>query len=732
MTRSHLILFLSLFLQNQVLSQTTLRTFELVKTQNEIIVDGVINEAEWADANILDPFLNKWPNNDGLSNTKTDVYILYDDEFLYIASKNYQKEEDLIVMSLKRDNMSNHWSSESFTMILDPFNNQSSGYLFGVNAGGTEVESQLGINSFGTSMDVNWNTTWKSKVQVSSNYWTVEIAIPLKSLNYSAITDHWGINFVRKDMKTNEFSTWSHVPNGFSSYDITNLGNLTIKDIPQKKRPRPVIIPSLLSSRYSDFQANSNTDLNVDLGLDVKVPINNNFKVDITVNPDFSTIDVDQQVTNLSRFSIFFPEKREFFMESSDLFTNYGSPYMRPFFSRNIGISNGQFIPILYGARATGNISPETRIGLLNIQTRSTQSNTADNFTVLSLQHQLSSTLNFKTLFTNRSGYGFKDGYAGNFNTTYGGEIIYRSLDNKWSSNIRLHDSKTEDDLSDTFFMGITTIYKSGNFTLILLGEQVSDNYINDLSFSSRQLQYNSLTNEFKRIGFRVFDIMSSYSIFPDNPKINNHNFHYFNSNTYTIDGNLTDRAFQFTYSLLSTNNNRFVLRYVNRAVGLLFPTNLINGPEDLPIGDYIFNRYSIMYMTDSRRPLSLELSSGLGGFYNGNRYEYGGSINFRAQPWGVFKLKYIGNHINLPENYGNTTLHLIGPQSEISFSSTLNWTTFIQYNTQASNLNINSRFQWRFAPMSDLFLTYSDNYQTDSFIASNRGIYLKLKYWID
>ncbi|RNC84006.1 MAG: hypothetical protein ED557_09560 [Balneola sp.] len=705
---------------------------EAQKSPITIRIDGNLDEEAWNNAVITSDFLNKWPKDEGYAIGQTKAWILYDNEYLYIGAINYQKKEDLVIKSLKRDNSSYHWESDAFTVVLDPYNQKTTGFIFGVNAAGAEVDGIVSIQNSRTQPDFNWNNTWTSSVKVHDDYWVAELAIPFKSINFDPESDEWGINFVRNDMLRNEYSTWTHVPQGFPGIDLGYLGTLKLQQPLEKRRQRIAVQPYMLSSVNRDFEESSSYNGDADLGLDAKIPLGSSLKMDLTVNPDFSTVDVDQQVTNLSRFSIFFPERRVFFLENSDLFSSFGTWGVRPFFSRQIGISDGNLVPILFGTRVTGNVTDDLRVGALNVQTKGIDDISANNYTVGAFQQNVFGRSSIKGLFTNRSGFDGTNSFNEDFNRTMGLEFHYASESGRLSGNARYHWSQTEDRLNDASFVGATLMYNDGDKYFGITADRVGDNYINDLGFSMRSFQYDAERDSLIRVGFNYLNPWAGFVIRPESDFVNSHEFSTWTVMSWETNGELIDRVITLNYEL-STFNHGFVrISARNNRVRLLFPTDLIGGDDFLPAETYIYNTISLNYLTDSRGVLSAGVNSSYGGFYNGTRLQFGGELNYRTQPWGNFGVRYVGNRVELPDNYGEATLHLIGPQSEISFSNNLNWTTFLQYNTQAENFNINSRLQWRYAPMSDIFLVFNDNYGTENFGIKNRGVVFKMNYWFN
>lgn len=703
-----------------------------MKTQSDIRIDGVLDENDWSLAPLTSDFINKWPVDTGLAAAKTQAWLLYDDEFLYVAAINYQKKSDLVVASLKRDKEDSHWNSDGFSLVLDPINQKTNGFLFGVTAGGAKLEGQLRIEGGRTTADVNWDNKWESNVQVHDDYWIVEMAIPFKSLRYGQTGTEWGLNFIRHDMKRNEYSTWSRIPVAFPGIDLGYVGILQWEEPPRKPRGNSVLVPYLLSSGAQDFDEGSGVQSENDIGLDAKVALSSSLNLDLTINPDFSTVDVDQQVTNLSRFNIFFPERRTFFLENSDLFTQYGTWDVRPFFSRRIGLEDGEAVPILFGGRVTGNLTDNLRIGALNVQTRGAEGNNGNNYLVASAQQKVFGRSTVQAIYTDRTSYDGFNRLTNNYNRTMGAEFNYVSINGRMRGSARLHTSQTEDKLNDASFYSLNTNYNDGEYYFGFDGGRVGDNYITDLGFTPRLFHFDAVQDTSTRIGYWKANPWMGYIYrLSESSPINTHEFGTWSQFFYTHNGKLIDRSTTIFYNL-SFRKGSFIDAFVrNNRSALQVPTDLIGGDDPLPAGSYNFNEFRMQYNTDQRQTLSGTMFFGYGGFYGGTRLQAGGSVNIRKQPWGNFGVNYNMNRVELPENFGNTTLHLVGPQAEVNFSNSMFWTTFLQYNTQAENFNINSRFQWRFAPMSDLFIVYNDNYDTNSLTPQNRGLIMKISYWI-
>ena len=705
-------------------------------SKTEVVVDGAMTESIWQSAAIADNFINKWPQDTGLARSQTEAYFFFDDEFLYFAIVCHETSSNPdIISTLKRD--VGHWDSDAIAVVLDPLNQKASGYIFGVNIGGAQTDGLISPGN--TSFE--WDAKWYSAVKVYEDKWTAEIAIPFKTIRYSSNLD-WGLNFIRNDVKNNEYSTWSRIPRQFRGTDLGYTGVLTFKNKPQSSKSNIVLIPYGFGSVSRDFEDDSLTRTKGNAGLDAKIAITPTLNLDVTINPDFSQVDVDRQVTNLSRFSIFFPERRAFFLENNDIFGNFGTFPIRPFFSRRIGLHEGNPVPILLGLRLSGNIDKNWRTGLLSMQTGKTEDLDAQNYTVFSLQRRVLKRSILRTLLINRQSYRSEVSFGTNdYNRVGALEFNYISQDGKWRGIAAYHQTTTQENLTDNGLNMLGFRYRDNKFTTSLALRDLGTNYISDLGFIQRLDNYDALQDTSIRIGYYQIRNTANYQIFNQGSHpILREEFDLVQQVFWNkLTGGLLEYTARFSFSLGFRNRARFETGYNYNLVNLPFHTSVISIDEEreeyLPPNNYKYMSGYVFYRSDERKPFNFRSFTGYGQFYNGTRFAFGGAVNYRRQPWGNFGIEFQQNFIRLPENYGSTTLTLIQPTIEINFTNNMFWTTYIQLNTQNSTFGINSRFQWRYLPMSDLFLVYTDNYvgeDGNNFEPSSRALVLKVNYWLN
>ena len=325
------------------------------------MIDGQLNEPDWQTAQAAKDFFMVLPMDTSRSVSRTEVRITYDATNIYLGVICFDTLSGRVtVESMRRD--FSFGKNDNFLLFMDPFDDQTNGFSFGSNAAGAQWD---GLMYDGSRVDLSWDNKWVSMVRNYDDRWVFEASIPFKTIRYKKGITQWGINFSRLDLKLNEKSSWAPVPRQFPTAQLAYTGILQWDEPPPEVNSNVSVIPYLSAGAQKDFESQSGTDHDFDMGLDAKLAVTTSLNLDLTVNPDFSQVEVDRQVTNLSRFELFFPERRQFFIENSDLFANFGFTSMRPFFSRRIGLES----PIHAGVRLSGKINKDWRIGVMDIQT---------------------------------------------------------------------------------------------------------------------------------------------------------------------------------------------------------------------------------------------------------------------------------------------------------------------------------------------------------------------------
>ena len=700
-------------------------------TKGPINLDGILDEPAWNTVEAVSQFYKKFPNDIGAPKKQTEVKYLYDEKNLYFAFKVYDSGT-AIIKSLKRD--IGHDGNDGVAIVLDPLNQKTNGFYFVVSALNVQSEGQLTGDSE-EGLSYSWDTKWFSMTKDYGNYWIAEIAIPLKSIRYNAENKNWGVNFVRIDAKNFEYSTWTRIGPNFKSYDLGYTGLMKWPTNPPASSNNVILLPYLTGGLNED-KSNSKTEANANTGFDAKIALNSSLNLDLTVNPDFSQVEVDNQVTNLTRFSIFLPERRAFFLENADLFAGFGIPPIRPFYSRTIGLDKeGNKIPILFGARLSGNLSPDVRIGAMNMQTGRKGNYAPENFSAFTLQKRVLKRSLIKGYFLNRENfisveeekknpldkYGRNAGITFEYSNPTGSFSYWTNYNQSMKPFIK--------DLNNYVEAGLS--YNGRNFGFVIDAANVGKNYYTDMGFVQRIGNYDALRDTTIRVGYKHIYSEISYNILPTKGKIGRIESSIENSIIFNPDNSFNEWESSLQMNTNFKNSSSFNLRLNNNITNLLFPTSFTDGIP-LPAKQYQYGQFKFNYVSDTRKLFGWFSEITVGQFYNGQVQGLGLGINWRNQPHLNLRLNAQVNNIQLPGAYGSTRLLLIAPRIEYNFSTQLFWTTFIQYNTQSNNFNVNSRLQYRYKPMSDFFLVYTDNYFTDPlFKSKNRAIVFKISYWI-
>ena len=705
------------------------------RMDEKIHLDGVLDESFWEDVEIATNFWLNFPvgGTPVDDEVQTTVKITYDDDFIYLGVECYGKGP-FLVQSLKRDNDS-FWNGDAFAVVFDPVNERTNGVIFGVNPAGVQTEALITgepARRGGQLSGYNkaWDNKWYTQASVTENGWTAEMMIPFKSLRFGR-KGHWGINFIRVDAQNNANHSWAPVPIQFYGTDLGYLGQLIWDKPPRNEKGNISLVPYLLGNVYKDYESKSDLSQSFALGMDAKIAINSNLNLDLTVNPDFSQVDVDEQQTNLTTVNLRFPERRLFFLENSDIFSNFGTN-AKPFFSRKIGLDDdGNTIPIIYGARLSGNLNKNLRIGLMNTQTQE-QELPGNNYSSFALHQRILKRAVLRGYFHNRVGYTDGSIQEDDFNRIGGLEFNYSSEDSKWRAVTGYGLAFSNENQNENYLFNLFGGYGGRAFNVMVNISGLGDNYINDFSLIPRQKHYDALEDTTYILGFNHWWATMGYKFYPENTFINQHGFSLTTNGDRTATSNeLIQDKHQLSYKFLMKNTSTLDLTYAHEGVNLLYPFGFTDN-EPLPAQLYRFDYGQIKYVTDRRREIKLTSGFRYGSFYNGTRTEFSLAVDYRVQPWGNFSLNFVQNDLEFSGNYGAEQLLLFGPKAEINFSKNFFWTTFMQYNTQSDNFNINSRLQWRYMPMSDLFIVYSDNYMVEYFGPRNRGLVLKLNYWFN
>lgn len=723
---------LFIFLIGSLHGQMENRSFMVKKISEAIVADGVLDEEAWKTAESANDFWQYFPVDSVLAQRQSDIKMLYDDKNLYVGITVYTAGKEYAIQTLKRDFRAGN--SDNITLLFDTFNDGNNAFLFGSNPYGVRREGLVsggGLDLRGFT--ISWDVKWQGDSKIYDGYYITEWIIPLTSFKFREGETKWGLNSYRFDTQSNETSTWMRIPQNQNVFGLTFMGDMVFQEPLGKSRTPLAIIPFTNSIAIQDYQ-NDESESDFKFGGDAKIAIGNSLNLDVTLNPDFSQVEVDDQVTNLTRFEISLPEKRQFFIDNNDLFASFGNPRdSNPFFSRRIGIAvdtAGNTIenPILAGVRLSGKLNKDLRLGFFNILSEADTGNEigGNNNTMLALQQKVFDRSNIGFFFISRQAlkdYDFQDP-EDRYNRVVGLDYNLLSPDNKWNGRAFLHKAFAPDIGAASWSTGMRMEYNTRNYNGFTNWVYVGEDYRSDLGFIRRT------------------DIVKTSSaiertFWPKKGKIQNHGFRFFPILIWSPENNMqnTDYNLMATWQARFQDQSGIEVEWSSRYTYLFdeFDPTGTDGGIPLPgeLG-YYYNSVETGYRSDRRRIFSFDLGTSYGSFFNGERWSVQGGFNMRFQPKMFFSLNLNYDKVSLPDPYPSADILLISPRFELTFSKSLFWSTLVQYTNQRDNLGINSRLQWRFAPLSDLFLVYNDNYFVNSFSPKFRSINLKLTYWLN
>lgn len=331
--------YLFLLISFSIVAQVKDKSFTVKFIDQPITIDGNLDESIWQHAESAKDFHQYFPTDSVLADQQTDIKMLYDNTTLYIGIKANSAGENYSTRSLQRDYRGG--GIDQISLVFDTFNDGTLAYLFGINPFGVRREALIsGGGTARNGFTTSWDVKWRGESIIHEGYFTAEIAIPLTSFKFKEGETKWRFNSYRLDMQANERTTWMKIPQNQFIFSLAFMGDMIFEKGLGKSRTPFAFIPYANSIFAEDFENNENLN-NFKLGADAKVAIGNSLNLDLTINPDFSTVEVDNFITNLTRFEVALPERRQFFIDNSDLFGSFGGGRdANPFFSRRIGIAS--------------------------------------------------------------------------------------------------------------------------------------------------------------------------------------------------------------------------------------------------------------------------------------------------------------------------------------------------------------------------------------------------------
>jgi Domain of unknown function (DUF5916)/Carbohydrate family 9 binding domain-like len=696
--------------------ETALRpTVQAFRTANRPSIDGRIDEAEWAMAPAITNFVQQLPKTGYPARFQTVVRVLYDADHLYIAATLLDPEpKKAIIAGKERDFTSG--SSDLFGLVLDTFKDRRNSFLFVVNPAGAVRDEQT-YNDSRTVVEA-WEGVTKVRTLIGDTAWTVEMEIPLRTLRFDASRSpqDWGVNFIRRVRRTSETSYWAPLERQYRVHRMSKAGTLTGLD-----SLRPVrnlqLKPYAVGRNSAGAQVpTSALGSNADVGLDVKYGITPSLTLDATYNTDFSQVEVDQEQVNLTRFSLLFPERREFFIENSGSFQfgdvterNYrmgASPSDFTFFnSRQIGLTrDGRVIPIVGGARVTGRLGA-WEVGALNMQTQRAAATPAENFGVLRIRRNLFGKSDVGVLVQNRAATD-----SNTWNRSVGVDANLRFRSNTIVSGYAAR-SDAPGSVQDGTAARAQVAYRGRLWDNSAMVKRVTEAFAPGIGFVRRRnfQQYFATLGAHPRPNLSRVSELNPYLLVDYITDLRSQ------LDTRTISGGMdvTLKSEAIFSTLVSDQFDRIEQAFT-----------LVPGRTVAP-GAYHWREGTVKYtMAPGSRFLGTANAT-IGNFYTGTRRSAGAGVTFRVSPSLGLETSYQRNAITLAT--GSFVANLAGLRLRYAWSTTLLGSAFVQYNSQTQSFSTNARVNWRWAPLSDVFVVYTDRRDSESWGKNERSIALKV-----
>ncbi|MGG8497734.1 DUF5916 domain-containing protein [Tenacibaculum sp. TC6] len=666
---------------HQVVSQNNVIPFK----KETVTLDGQLDEEVWKIVPEYTGFSNYMPTDKGLAENQTSVKIFHNKNYMFISAVYNDTTEKTQVSTLKRD--VSIAFSDAFIMIFDTQNQEQNAYFFAVNSLGNQSDGLIERRKEGYNLSFSWNAVWKSKTAIQGNKKIYEIAIPLKALNYDAKQGVFGVQFYTRDIKNNSWTILKRVDRNYPTFDLRFTEKFKVDSLPAKLVSRFSVTPSFTVNYQEELKTNhKNTSYKP--SLDVQYNLSSSLKLDATLNPDFSQIEVDQQVTNLTRFSVFFPERRNFFLENSDLFSNLGVDEVNPFYSRRIGEKS----TIQFGLKLSGNLTSKTRIGALNVQTSENEKVSAQNFGVLVAEQQLSKNFTTTLFAINKQEVdGFK--FVADYNRVIGGNLNYKSNNKKWLGVFNYAKSFSENISDKNTFVNAGIWYNRRGLNWNASIKNVEKNYITEVGFTPRLYNYDAVHQNSVREGYMQTTFGAQYEKFYEHSKSINsiRLLNYSNDTYYDEDKKLNQISHYLNSAVFFKDLSALYYIFNYNYVHLKYGFDALGNGHPIQTGIYKYGTIKLGYNSANNQQFRYQFNVQKGTYYGGKRTTGEVYTNYQLLPFANLALTYQVNKIDLNE-LGKDTFHLARFTGELFFNNQLNWTTYVQYNTQRNAFNVSSR----------------------------------------
>jgi len=703
------------------------------RTASPPVIDGVPSDQAWLAAAALTDFVQREPADGEAASERTEVRILFDDNAVYVAVWAFDSRADGIVPgeSIRDYEITD---ADAVLMVFDTYNDQQNGFVFGTTPAGIEYDGQVAAQGSGGGFflggggntqrrfqagagggfNKNWDGSWNVAVSQDDEGWYAEFRIPFSTLRYGSDTDAWGFNVSRRIRRLNEEGFWSAVPREFNLYRLDFAGQLTGMEPPFRRAA--TVTPYLLGSTERDYQntVQSSFERNAEFGGEAKIQVTQGLTLDVTANTDFAQVEVDDQQVNLTRFSLLFPEKRPFFLENAGFFA-VGGGGADLFFSRRIGISGGEPVPIRGGGRLSGRAAG-LNVGLLHIRTGAAGADeTKNHYSVARLAKELPNRSRIGGIYVHRG-----SNFDGDFNRTAAVDGQLGIGDHFTLTSFLARTESPGEPTADSqpvdMAWNVTAGWASRNWRANATAREIGEDFNPEVGFLPRN-------------GHRYYQTFGMWYVRPERffREIRPHVSYY----TYRTARRGVARGFNESarwhidshWEWPSGMELHTGANYVTE--GLYEPFEIRGTDVVVPTGSYAGWESQIVFFTDQSRTLSLNSRFNWGSFLSGSRKSSSGDITIRrsARSSATFRLSY--NDVRLPE--GDFTTTLAGVNLGYFFTPKVYLQSLIQYSDQIDQWSANVRFGWLNTAGTGLFVVFNSVQGIDDLEGPvGRSVFLK------
>lgn len=686
--------------------------------RNAPVIDGRLDEAEWKEGEPFRGFVQREQNEGAPASERTEVRLLTDGEALYVGAWLYDSDVSGIVPGEKIRDVT-ITNSDYVAIILDTYLDKQNGFVFATTPSGIEYDGQIiregeggGVMQQGQNrmqagsmggFNLNWDGSWKVATRVDSLGWYAEFRIPFSTLRYGGgALQTWGINLARMVRRKNEESFWSFIPRQFNLYRTSLAGTLEGLSVPVRRVA--TVTPYVLASANRDFENAAKAKYPAEWGADIKYGLTPSLTLDLTYNTDFAQVEVDEQRTNLTRFPLFFPEKRPFFLENAGVFSAGTPQAVDLFFSRKIGIDNGTPVPIIGGGRLTGRVG-STTVGAMQIFTDDAPGGTlaGQSFTVLRALREVSRRSRIGVIGVQR----MTTDSSASYNRTLGidGRI---GLGDAWTIDWWGAGTKTPGRTGDDLGFSARAAYTTRDWNNSARYVQLGEDFNPEVGFLNRLGGYRFYETTVMRYvrkkewpWFRQWNPHVSYRAYYGRDD-------FYQSGQFHID--FTEIEF--------SSGARFGPEFNVFHEGLQEPFAIADSVILAP-GGYDWTSIGLDWSTNPSANLSMTMRGDFGPFYTGTRN--GGSVTITARKGAAISSSLLVDYQDVKLDEGNFTRSLVGLKAAYFFTPRIFIQTLTQFNNQQKIWTANARFGWLNTAGTGLFVVFNDGEQADGFFSWQR-----------